>query len=97
MVSDLIAQLKILLNTSRQMKESLRQIATAEKSLDPVLRHDILHHCMLQDQIPEQYTDESENDYKIRLLQIRRRLDESNRLAGCVLMMFEMINNGKKI
>lgn len=93
MVQDLISQLKIMLETSRNMKETFRQIASARKNLDPVLRHDMLHHAMLQDQIPEQYSDESENDYKIRLLQLRRRLDESNRLAGCVLMMFSSIGN----
>lgn len=95
-LNDLLKQLAVLLEINGSQKEKLRDFVRSHDDYDPIFRHDIIHHCMLMEKLPERFDDENDFDYKTRLLQCRRRMDEQNRLGGCLLMAIDEIENLKK-
>lgn len=95
-LNDLLKQLAVLLEINGSQKEKLRDFVRSHDDYDPIFRHDIIHHCMLIERLPERFDDENDFDYKTRLLQCRRRMDEQNRLGGCLLMAIDEIENLKK-
>lgn len=90
-LEDLIKQLVVMIDINTKQKEELLAYVKQNPQLDPIFRHDIIHHCLLMEKLPERYDNESDFDFKSRVLQCRRRMDEQNRLAGCLLMAIEML------
>ena len=96
LLEDLVKQLKTLLEINVSQKEKLLDFVRSYEDYDPIFRHDVIHHCMLIEKLPERLNDESDFEYKSRLLQCRRRIDEQNRLGGCLIMAIDEIENLKK-
>ncbi len=95
-LNDLIKQLTTMLEINCSQKEKLLDFVKTHQEYDPIFRHDIVHHCMLIEKMPERYDDEGDFEFKTRLLQFRRRMDEQNRLGGCLIMAIEELENLKK-
>ncbi len=95
-LNDLLKQLAVLLEINGSQKDKLLKFVRIHEDYDPIFRHDIVHHCMLIEKLPERFDDEDDFDYKTRLLQCRRRMDEQNRLGGCLLMVIEEMEKMKK-
>ena len=95
-LNDLLKQLAVLLEINGSQKEKLLGFVRSHEDYDPIFRHDIVHHCMLVEKMPERFDDEDDFNYKTRLLQCRRRMDEQNRLGGCLLMVIEEMEKLKK-
>ena len=76
--------------------DKLLKFVRIHEDYDPIFRHDIIHHCMLVEKMPERFDDEDDFNYKTRLLQCRRRMDEQNRLGGCLIMAIEQLEDLKK-
>lgn len=95
-LNDLLKQLAVLLEINGSQKDKLLKFVRIHEDYDPIFRHDIIHHCMLVEKMPERFDDEDDFNYKTRLLQCRRRMDEQNRLGGCLLMTIEEMEKLKK-
>ena len=95
-LNDLLKQLAVLLEINGSQKEKLLGFVRSHEDYDPIFRHDIIHHCMLVEKMPERFDDEDDFNYKTRLLQCRRRMDEQNRLGGCLIMAIEQLEDLKK-
>ena len=95
-LNDLLKQLAVLLEINGSQKDKLLKFVRSHEDYDPMFRHDIIHHCMLVEKMPERFDDEDDFNYKTRLLQCRRRMDEQNRLGGCLLMVIEEMEKLKK-
>ena len=95
-LNDLLKQLAVLLEINGSQKDKLLKFVRIHEDYDPIFRHDIIHHCMLVEKMPERFDDEDDFDYKTRLLQCRRRMDEQNRLGGCLIMAIEQLEDLKK-
>jgi hypothetical protein len=95
-LNDLLKQLAVLLEINGSQKEKLLEFVRSHEDYDPIFRHDIVHHCMLIEKLPERFDGENDFDYKTRLLQCRRRMDGQNRLGGCLLMAIEEMEKMKK-
>ena len=95
-LNDLLKQLAVLLEINGSQKDKLLKFVRIHEDYDPIFRHDIIHHCMLVEKMPERFDDEDDFNYKTRLLQCRRRMDEQNRLGGCLLMVTEEMEKLKK-
>lgn len=95
-LEDLVRQLAVLLEINGSQKERLLEFAKKHDEYDPIFRHDVIHHCMLIEKLPERLNDEDDFAFKTRLLQCRRRIDEQNRLGGCLLMAINQIEKLKK-
>ena len=95
-LNDLMKQLAVLLEINGSQKDKLLKFVRIHEDYDPIFRHDIIHHCMLVEKMPERFDDEDDFNYKTRLLQCRRRMDEQNRLGGCLLMVIEEMEKLKK-
>ena len=95
-LEDLTKQLKLMIDINTSQKEKLLEFARSHNEYDPIFRHDIVHHCLLIEKMPERFDNEKDFDFKTRLLQCRRRMDEQNRLGGCLLMAIEMLEDSKK-
>ena len=95
-LNDLLKQLAVLLEINGSQKDKLLKFVRIHEDYDPIFRHDIIHHCMLVEKMPERFDDEDDFNYKTRLLQCRRRMDEQNRLGGCLLMVIEEMEKLKK-
>ena len=83
-----IQQIESMLAINKNQKEQLLKLVEMHPKWDPILRHNIIHHCMIIESMPEKLENESDFDYRTRLLQCKRRLDEQNRLAECLLIVF---------
>ena len=94
--NDLLKQLAVLLEINGSQKDKLLKFVRIHEDYDPIFRHDIIHHCMLVEKMPERFDDEDDFNYKTRLLQCRRRMDEQNRLGGCLIMAIEQLEDLKK-
>ena len=95
-LNDLLKQLAVLLEINGSQKDKLLKFVRIHEDYDPIFRHDIIHHCMLVEKMPERFDDEDDFNYKTRLLQCRRRMDEQNRLGGCLLMTIQEMEKLKK-
>ena len=95
-LNDLLKQLAVLLEINGSQKDKLLKFVRIHEDYDPIFRHDIIHHCMLVEKMPERFDDEDDFIYKTRLLQCRRRMDEQNRLGGCLIMAIEQLEDLKK-
>ena len=95
-LNDLLKQLAVLLEINGSQKDKLLKFVRIHEDYDPIFRHDIIHHCMLVEKMPERFDDEDDFSYKTRLLQCRRRMDEQNRLGGCLIMAIEQLEDLKK-
>ena len=95
-LNDLLKQLAVLLEINSSQKDKLLKFVRIHEDYDPIFRHDIIHHCMLVEKMPERFDDEDDFNYKTRLLQCRRRMDEQNRLGGCLIMAIEQLEDLKK-
>ena len=95
-LNDLLKQLAVLLEINGSQKEKLLGFVRSHEDYDPIFRHDIIHHCMLVEKMPERFDDDDDFNYKTRLLQCRRRMDEQNRLGGCLIMAIEQLEDLKK-
>ena len=95
-LNDLLKQLAVLLEINGSQKDKLLKFVRIHEDYDPIFRHDIIHHCMLVEKMPERFDDEDDFNYKTRLLQCRRRMDEQNRLGGCLIMAIEQLEDLKK-
>ncbi len=95
-LNDLLKQLAVLLEINGSQKDKLLKFVRIHEDYDPIFRHDIIHHCMMVEKMPERFDDEDDFNYKTRLLQCRRRMDEQNRLGGCLLMVIEEMEKLKK-
>ena len=95
-LNDLLKQLAVLLEINGSQKDKLLKLVRIHEDYDPIFRHDIIHHCMMVEKMPERFDDEDDFNYKTRLLQCRRRMDEQNRLGGCLLMVIEEMEKLKK-
>ena len=95
-LNDLLKQLAVLLGINGSQKDKLLKFVRIHEDYDPIFRHDIIHHCMLVEKMPERFDDEDDFNYKTRLLQCRRRMDEQNRLGGCLIMAIEQLEDLKK-
>lgn len=95
-LNDLLKQLAVLLEINGSQKEKLLEFVRSHEDYDPIFRHDIIHHCMLVEKLPGRFDGENDFDYKTRLLQCRRRMDEQNRLGGCLIMAIEQLEDLKK-
>ena len=95
-LNDLLKQLAVLLEINGSQKDKLLKFVRIHEDYDPIFRHDIIHHCMMVEKMPERFDDEDDFNYKTRLLQCRRRMDEQNRLGGCLLMTIEEMEKLKK-
>ena len=95
-LNDLLKQLAVLLEINGSQKDKLLKFVRIHEDYDPIFRHDIIHHCMLVEKMPDRFDDEDDFNYKTRLLQCRRRMDEQNRLGGCLLMTIEEMEKLKK-
>lgn len=90
-LEDLLKQLTVMVEINSGQKQRLLAFVKEHPEFDPIFRHDIVHHCLLLEKLPERYDGESDFDFKTRLLQCRRRMDEQNRLGGCLLMAIAML------
>lgn len=95
-LEDLVRQLAVLLEINGSQKEKLLDFVRSNDEYDPIFRHDVIHHCMLIEKLPDRLNDEDDFAFKTRLLQCRRRIDEQNRLGGCLLMAIDQIEKLKK-
>ena len=95
-LNDLLKQLAVLLEINGSQKDKLLKFVRIHEDYDPIFRHDIIHHCMLVEKMPERFDDADDFNYKTRLLQCRRRMDEQNRLGGCLLMAIDEMEKMKK-
>ena len=95
-LNDLLKQLAVLLEINGSQKDKLLKFVRIDEGYGASLRHDIIHHCMLVEKMPERFDDEDDLNYKTRLLQCRRRMDEQNRLGGCLIMAIEQLEDLKK-
>lgn len=95
-LKDLVKQLTTMLEINTSQKEQLMEFVRTHHDYDPIFRHDVIHHCLIVEKLPERYDGEDDFGYKTRLLQCRRRMDEQNRLGGCLIMAIDMIEGMKK-
>lgn len=89
---DVCDQIRSMLSIDRDNKTFINGYVMSHNEMDVILRHDLIHYCLMQEQFPTRYDDESEFDYKTRLLYMRRRLESQNRLAGCIAAMLKQRN-----
>lgn len=94
-MDDLMDQLRWMLELNFRQKSQINEEVMSHRDWSPVLRHDLMHHVLVTERMPDRLDGESDFDYQTRLLQLRRRLDEQNRLAGCILMMIHGETGGR--
>lgn len=88
----LMPQIRMMESIVKNQKETLRQAVEEHPGWDPLLRHDIIHHCLNQNTTPVRLEDDTDITFHSKMLMYRQKLDSEQRLGNCMIMLIASLD-----
>jgi len=92
----LMPQIRTYESIVKNQKDTIRQVVENHTNWDPILRHDLIHHCLNQNTPPLRLEDDTDITFHSKMLMYRQRLDDQSRLGNCALMLIDMMEKMSK-